>query len=210
MFNIKLLFISATIVAAHVTSPLPTTLFRSPRDVTVTVVVTTIPTSHGPDFHLAGCEREVEVGWTDFFITKRTINFCYPKLKHTCQRDAKAAYCKWKDFCETWNATMTAEPPAECFHENNKPLHVCKGCNRDNPEFREPNPSRCCPQPGFGMGWEDYHDDDLLCRRYRTRNEDEWDFYTQNFPWYGVTDEDFSHNLTIEEYRETGERKNVD
>jgi hypothetical protein len=182
---------------------------------TVTDTVTQLPKTRPPGWSLFECEKPVELGWPHWTsnIRTRTVNYCYPRLKHTCQRDAKVAYVKFKDFCQFWE--QQGDPIArECDYMRNYSYNVCPiRCNRDAWMYKVPGPWRCCPEVWDGMDPEDYNQyDELLCSRYRASNEDEYDFYTQNFAWFGIFDERFVYdNLTTDGYDfDTGERQWVD
>ncbi|KAK7894664.1 hypothetical protein LTR67_005403 [Exophiala xenobiotica] len=194
--------------------PLPTTFATlqsvKPRDVIETVTVTKYPTPQPPDSKLAGCEKEFLWGWPKNMIrTDRAVNTCYPKLAHTCERDALVAKAKHKDFC-SWPGHGSSKN-GYCDLKKNKPL-ACPTCDKNDPIFRIPSPERCCPEPWVGMDMNRYNMKDYLCKMFRSRNEDEWDFYTQTWPHWEVYSQRFPFdNLTIEGYNfETGERLMVE
>ncbi len=180
---------------------------------TITDTTTRLPKALPTDLHLPQCEKPVQLGWPNWSsnINGRTVNFCYPRLKHTCQRDAKVAYAKFRDFCLFWSE-QGDKVARECDYMNNSPHSFCKfddQCNMDSYVYRVPGPDRCCPFPWDGMDPEDYNtNDEILCSRYKAKDEDEYDYYTQNFAWYGIMDERFVwDNLTTEGYNwETGDR----
>ncbi|KIX97242.1 uncharacterized protein Z520_07357 [Fonsecaea multimorphosa CBS 102226] len=151
----------------------------------------------------SGCYETVGVGWGDFRVN-RTINKCYPYLEPTCERIAKATLSKWMDFCAQWDSTGN-NVVKTCQWKKNKPYSLYKDAPKDddrrNMPYRVPGPLRCCPPPYEGVDVSEYDMSNSLCRMWRVENDGEYRYYSQNFPLYGIFDEEYNYeNMNIWSY----------
>ncbi|KIW90157.1 uncharacterized protein Z519_08800 [Cladophialophora bantiana CBS 173.52] len=151
----------------------------------------------------AGCYATIPVGWGDYLVN-RTINICYPYLEPTCERLAKATLAKWTDFCAQWDSEGK-NPAKTCQWKTNKPFTTYKDAPEHdeslNMPYRVPGPLRCCPPPYEGLGVASFHMQDNICRMWKVKNDGEYRYYSQNFPLYGVYDEEYNYeNMNIWSY----------
>ncbi|KIW77643.1 hypothetical protein Z517_07475 [Fonsecaea pedrosoi CBS 271.37] len=149
------------------------------------------------------CYDTVPIGWGDFLVN-RTINICYPYLEPTCERIGKATLAKWMDFCAQWDS-RGGNPVKTCQWKKNKPYSLYDDAPEDddrrNMPYRVPGPLRCCPPPYNGVDAGKFNMMNALCRMWRVKNDGEYRFYSQNFPLYGIFDEDYNYdNMTIWSY----------
>ncbi|OQV04986.1 hypothetical protein CLAIMM_09790 [Cladophialophora immunda] len=150
-----------------------------------------------------GCYDTVHVGWGDYLVN-RTINICYPYLEPTCERIAKATLAKWMDFCAQWDS-RGQNVVKTCQWKKNKPYTMYKDApkldDRRNMPYRVPGPLRCCPPPYEGMDVAKFYMHNSLCRMWRVKNDGEYRYYSQNFPLYGIFDEEYNYeNMNIWSY----------
>lgn len=186
--------------------PDPTTLYATHtatvnnQPVTITVGFPYPSAAPGkPDAETFDCKKPIRVGWKDFFTMSRTVNRCYPVLSPTCEREAKASFCKWRDFCYTWNNTMQGKVHESCNNDGYEPDDPVTQYMMNAIKHRMVVKT-CCPTT-----WESWNNDIEWCRIFRVEDGDEWEYYTQNFGAYGIVDEEFIYHLSEENYdRDTG------
>lgn len=164
----------------------------------------------------AGCVIIVDIlwkepGWEQLY--PRTLNQCYPKLVMTCERQAKVAYAKWRDMCAMWQKYKLDKHIEKWCNWKTlpKPGLVREGGDPDSIEYRVPGPYRCCDEPWKGVEPKrHYYSNDKTCDEFTHLFEWEYDYYTQNFPFFGVFDESYPYdNLTTATYNPKTNSKGV-